>query len=336
MLIDSFGRRIDYLRVSITDLCNFRCTYCVPPEGTAFIPAQRRLTREEITRFVGIAAGLGVRRVRLTGGEPLLREDVVEIVQSIKRLGVIEDLSITTNGSRLQNFLKPLKNAGLDRINISLDSLDAGRFESITLSGAYREVMDSVRMALAEGFPIKLNMVVMQGLTADEIIRFVGLAVEHDLEARFLEFMPLCGSAWGPEKVIPIQRIRQIVLEHFNLEADDEPRGDRVAQTFKICGGKGRVGFIGSLTESFCGDCSRMRLTADGKIRPCLFSEKEVSAGELLRNHAPDEAIAEAICLAVSIKPAGNLFHEAPFGSSMDGHLDFAVQKNPLIRMIGG
>src|SRR3989338_9149745 len=208
VLVDSYGRKITYLRVSLTDACNFKCIYCVPPNGFSSIERSCYLNREAIVRFVRLASTVGIKRVRLTGGEPLLRHDIVEIVWDIKKETSIRDLSITTNGSRLQPLLKPLKEAGLDRINISLDSLDPKRFKQVTLSNAYHQVLESTHRALEMGFPIKLNMVALKELGAEEIIRFVQLAVDYPLEVRFLEFMPLCGSGWHPDSVFPIADIR--------------------------------------------------------------------------------------------------------------------------------
>ncbi len=311
-LIDSFGRHVTYLRVSLTDACNFKCTYCVPPDGYMPMGRPNYLDRAQITRLVRLSEKVGIERVRLTGGEPLLRHDVVDIVRDIREQTGLRDISITTNGSRLKPLLQPLKDAGLDRINISLDSLDSERFRAVTQVNAYRQVLDASHAAIAMGFPLKLNMVAMKGLTQDEILRFVQMAFDHPIEVRFLEFMPLCGSGWVPDLVFPIHRIREIIRERFFLE-EELNRGDQVAQTLRIAGGKGKVGLIASLTESFCGSCSRIRMTADGRIKPCLFSDVEVPLGHLLRENAPDERIIGALREAVRIKPAGNQFKDKPF-----------------------
>lgn len=331
-LVDSYGRRITYLRLSLTDLCNFRCVYCMPPEGLSSLPSSQYLTRNEIVRFITLIGRLGVTRVRLTGGEPLLRKDILDIVRCLKEIDSVKDLSITTNGSRLSSLVHPLKEAGLDRINISLDSLNPERFKEVTRSNFYGEVLQSVFLALDAGFPVKLNMVVLKGLTRREIIEFVRMACDYPLEVRFLEFMPLCGTGWRPDLVFPIHAVRSIVKEHFEL--DELPRGDQVAQSFSIRGGKGKVGFIASLTESFCDRCSRIRLTADGKLRPCLFSHSEVSVRELLRQNAPDQEIIEAIRYAAKIKPKGNWFQEHPFGTGEESQ--FAFASTPAMLKIGG
>lgn len=333
-LVDSYNRRIDYLRVSLTEACNFRCVYCVPDNGLPpALPIQDYLTKEEIVRFLSLATSLGIRHVRLTGGEPLLRPDLIEIVHSLKTMALIEDLSITTNGSFLLQHLGALKKAGLDRINISLDSMEAKRFCEVTGANAYTKVFETVFAALRIGFPVKLNMVVLNDLSEEEIVEFVKLAFEYPLEVRFLEFMPLCGTNWSPEKVMTMETVRRIVREHYEL--DSRPRlAGQVAQTHQLTGGKGVVGFIGSLTESFCNDCSRLRLTADGKIKPCLFSDLSVDVKGLLRNRSSDEMILDSIRLAVSIKPAGNNFLDHPFDKNSDDSYEFL--ENPLIRNIGG
>ena len=251
ILRDSYGRRVRSLRISLTELCNFRCVYCTT-STTTILPPAHYLGRQEILRFVTIALKLGIDKVRLTGGEPTLREDIVDIVRSLKMAGV-DDLSITTNGSRLVPLLADLKKAGLDRINISLDSMNSERFKQVTLVNAFREVMRSTFLALEAGFHVKLNMVALKGLTRCEILEFVSLAEKWPLDVRFLEFMPLCGEAWRPDLVLPIAEIRSIVQEHYVLE--EIPRKDSPAQTFRLLARRGKVGFIASLTESFCSQC---------------------------------------------------------------------------------
>lgn len=335
MLQDSYGRTIDYLRVSLTDACNFRCIYCVPPGSTERIDPHSVLTRDEILRFVGLAASLGIRRVRLTGGEPLLRADIVDIVRSIKTMGSIADLSITTNGSRLRPLLKPLKEAGLDRLNISLDALNPLRFKKITLSDAFFEVEKAFYEAVGMGFPVKLNVVAVKGLTYQEILKFGSIAKDNPVEVRFLEFMPLCGEAWDADLVIPVGTIKKIFQEHLNL-VPLQDRGNRVAETYRIGGGRGMIGFIGSLTESFCDQCSRIRITADGKIKPCLFSDVEVSVGELLKRSASDDEILQALQQAAAIKPAGNMFREEPFNATTDYKSLGRPLTNVAMKVIGG
>ena len=307
----------------------------MPPEGLpAVVPLSHCLTKQEIVRFVRIMGQLGVHQIRLTGGEPLLRKDILDIVRALKSVETVADLSITTNGSRLGPMVHDLKEAGLDRMNISLDSLDPKRFEEITLSDAYAKVLGAVFEALRAGFPVKLNMVVLRGITSKEIVDYVRMACQYPLDVRFLEFMPLCGTGWRADLMWPIEKVRSVVKEHFDLVEDDIPRLDKPAQTFKIRGGKGKVGFIASLTENFCDQCSRIRISADGKIQPCLFSDTVVSVGNLLRNNAPEEEIVRAIRLAVKLKPRGNWFRDNPFKFETDKELAFS--SNPLIHSIGG
>ncbi|MCH7505622.1 radical SAM protein, partial [PVC group bacterium] len=247
-------------------------------------------------------------------------------------IGTVTDLSITTYASRLTPLLKAFKKAGLDRINISLDSIYSDRFERVTLTGFYHEVFHTVFNTLEAGFPVKLNMVTLRGLTEKEIIDFVSLADKYPLEVRFLEFMPLCGTGWKKEEFLPIKDVRSIVMEHFDLT--EIPREGHAAQSFSIRNGSGRVGFIASLTESFCRDCSRIRLSCDGRILPCLFSDRQVSVKELLQQKAPDEDIMNVIQEAAKIKPAGNQFRDRPFEMTHDSEPVYA--KAPYIRKIGG
>ncbi|MBI4549507.1 MAG: GTP 3',8-cyclase MoaA [Candidatus Omnitrophica bacterium] len=332
-LIDSFGRRISYLRISLTEACNFKCVYCLPSGGILSSPSGRYLKLDEIARFVALAAGLGIEKVRLTGGEPLLRPDIVEIVRALKQIDGIRDLSITTNGSRLELFLKPLREAGLDRINISLDSIDPERFRRITGSRNSGAVLGAALSALRAGFPVKINAVALRGLNEDELLGMGRLAEGNALEVRFLEFMPLCGENWSPEYFLPISEVRALMDRHFDL-VEEVGGEDDTARVFRIRGGAGKIGFIASLTESFCDRCSRVRMTADGKIRPCLFSEEEYAVGHLLRAGAPDEEIRAALRLAVKMKPKGNEFRGNPYRA--DSRFGVAAGEYPLIHKVGG
>ncbi len=306
----------------------------MPEEGLPVLPAHETLTRDEIVRFVEIMSRLGIERIRLTGGEPLLRDDLLDIVRDIKKIEGIRDLSLTTNASRLLEYVKPLKASGLDRINISLDSLEVGSFRKVTRTNCYEKVLQSIVASFEEGFPLKINMVVLKGFNDHEILPFASLAFDYPLEIRFLEFMPLCGSRWKPDLFVPMSRIRQLVAKKYFLIQDFE-RADSVAQSFRLEGGKGKIGFIASLTEPFCDNCSRLRLTSDGKIRPCLFSHEEVSVRELLKANQSDEEIIKAVLYAVKIKPRGNpFFYDQPF---QDGSgVPLALDETPYIRSIGG
>jgi molybdenum cofactor biosynthesis protein A len=331
-LVDSYGRRIANLRISLTDRCNFSCVYCTPAAGFPVLAKSKYLTLDEVVRLVRVIGSCGVHRVRLSGGEPLLRRDIVDIVRAVKSVAAVHELSVTTNGSRLAELAGPLRSAGLDRLNVSLDSVDPKRFQDITRRGQYDTVREGLETALQVGFPVKVNMVVLVGIPHGEIIEFVRLAVRHDIEVRFLEFMPLCGDGWEAEKVFPIDAVRDIVRAEFDLV--ELPRGDRTAQTFSIAGGKGRVGFIASMSEPFCDSCSRIRITAEGSIRPCLFSDYEVPLLEAMRDGASDEELLELVRVAVANKPKGNQFVDEPFRAG-EGR-ERARKGGPFIRSVGG
>jgi cyclic pyranopterin phosphate synthase len=304
----------------------------MPPEGLPTASKSSYLTTAEITRFASIVASLGVERCRVTGGEPLLRKEVVEITHSLKRVAGIREVSMTTNGSLLTRFAEPLRKAGLDRLTLSLDSLDERRFEEISRSSQYKRVRDGIETAVRLGFPVKLNVVVMRGIPDEEITEFVQMAVAHDMDVRFLEFMPLCGTSWDANQVYPVDEVRELVRARFDLT--DLPRADRPAETFSIAGGRGRVGFIASLSEPFCDTCSRMRLTANGSIRPCLFSSDEYPVGHLLKSEASDGQLIEAVRRAVWGKVAGNEFAEDPFRAGESTQRE--TRSSSYIRSIGG
>jgi cyclic pyranopterin phosphate synthase len=334
-LVDSYGRRVRSLRVSLTDQCNFRCVYCTPPDGYTVTPKSDQLTVDEVVRVVSLASRHGVDRVRLTGGEPLLRRDIVDVVGALRGVETLDEISITTNASRLAPLAEPLESAGLDRVNVSLDSLDPARFGQVARARQYDSVRDGIEAALRVGFPLKVNVVVMRGMDDDEIARFVDMAIDNAIEVRFLEFMPLCGDGWQAAQVYPIAEVRDVVRARFEgLGLVEQPRGDRTAQTFALGGTGARVGFIGSLTEPFCASCSRIRVSADGKIRPCLFSDYEVELKAVLRGGATDEELLDTLREAVFNKPAGNEFVDAPF--SLDSDRKRKTAANPLIRTVGG
>lgn len=326
-LVDRHGRRVRTLRLSLTEHCNFRCTYCLPPEGLVAGPRSRHLGLDALARIVRVTGAMGVERYRLTGGEPMLRPDIVEVVRRLDAVDGVRELSMTTNGSLLAQKAVALRAAGLDRINISLDSLDATRFAEVTRSRLYAHVREGVEAAIAAGFPVKINVVVMAGMTAEEILGFVALAVARSLEVRFLEFMPLCGSAWERGRVLEIAEVRRIVRDHYELEA--MPRGGHPAQVFRV--GAARVGFIAPLSEPFCEECSRIRMSADGRIQPCLF---DAASHDLTAALEGDDARLEAhIRAAVWRKSAGSQFSRAPLGSNRE--TEYSVE-GPPIRHIGG
>jgi len=330
-LVDRFGRRVSTLRISLTDRCNFQCVYCVPP-GDVVLPSKRtHLSEDELARVVNVAGSLGVHRYRLTGGEPLMRPDIVSIVQRLRRIEAVRELSITTNASLLARLARPLRSAGVDRLNISLDSLDPGRFAAVTRRRACGRVRAGIEAALDVGFTVKINVVAMAGMTEREICEFVRFAADHALEVRFLEFMPLCGSAWESDRVLPASAIRKVVRRHFDIR--ELPRAGEPARSFRIVGTRGRVGFVAPLSEPFCADCSRIRITAGGVVRTCLSSQAGCDLRPLLETGASDDALAEALCRAVWNKPAGSQFEGTPFRC---GETRQRWTGGPLIRTVGG
>lgn len=303
-LQDPFGRVLDYLRISVTDRCNFRCVYCMPPEGIPLFPKKDILTFEEIVRIGRIFLRMGGRKLRLTGGEPLVRKNIAALVFELARLPGLRSLGLTTNGSHLKELAPALKEAGLEQVNISLDSLCPSRFAQLTHGGRFEQVWEAVEASLLAGLKIKINVVALKGISKEEVLGFAALAKQLPVEVRFIEFMPLCGTGWHPEWMIPIRTIRDWIESQYVLEP--LPREAEVAQSFALQGGRGRLGFIASLTEPFCENCSRLRLTADGRLRPCLFSNAEVDLKPILRGGWPDDDIRRAIGQAVGLKPKGH------------------------------
>ena len=326
-LTDRYGRRVRTLRISLTEHCNFRCTYCMPPEGIVASPRASHLSLDQLEHVVRAMGDMGVERYRLTGGEPMLRPDIVEIVARMSGIETVRELSMTTNGSLLADKAVALREAGLDRINISLDSLDRDRFNDVTRSRLYDHVREGVEAALAAGFPLKINVVVMAGMTEREILDFVELAVERRLEVRFLEFMPLCGSAWERDRVLEIGEVRNVVSGHFEMEP--LPRDGHPAEVFRVEGA--RVGFIAPLSEPFCEDCSRIRMSADGRVQPCLFDAGSRPLAPSLAGGKGD--LDAAIRAAVWEKSAGSQFNDVPLGSHDEA--EYTID-GPMIRHIGG
>lgn len=304
LLVDSFGRRINYLRVSVTDRCNFQCVYCMPPEGIPHLHKEKILTLEEIFRVGKLFIKMGGKKIKITGGEPLLRKNLTELIKNLAGLPGLDDLGLTTNGYFLKELAKPFKEAGLKRINVSLDSMSPSRFTKLTRCSQFETVWEGIEEALAVGLKTKINVVVMKGISPEEILAFGKMAKRLPIEVRFIEFMPLCGSGWHPEWMLPIRIVRDLLQENFDLQP--LLRHSQVAQTFEIRGGEGRLGFIASLTEPFCENCSRIRLTSEGKLRLCLFSNIEIDLKPLLRENGTDGDLMEAIALAVQRKPIGH------------------------------
>ena len=314
-LVDRFGRVHDDLRLSVTDRCNFRCVYCMPEEGMVFRQRSELLSFEELGRIATVARALGVRTVRLTGGEPLARRGVVEFVAELSRLG-FEDLAMTTNGTGLGREARRLRANGLDRVNVSCDSLRPTRFREIRRRGELSEVLFAMDAAEAAGFhPLKVNVVLMAGVNDDEVLDFAEFGRRTGRIVRFIEFMPLdAPGEWQRGEVVPGAEVFKIIDERWPLRPFDEAGSDPApAQRFSYCDGGGEIGLISSVTQPFCGTCNRLRLTADGAIRNCLFSDDELSVRDLMRQGATDDELAMLFRRAVFAKLPGHGINDPGF-----------------------
>jgi cyclic pyranopterin phosphate synthase len=307
MLEDSYHRSINYIRVSITDRCNLRCIYCAPSKGFRPLKHEDILQYEEILRILRIASDMGLRKVRITGGEPLIRRNITYLIKEIKQIENIKDLSITTNGIFLEEYAEQLKASGLDRINISLDSLNQERYKEITRGGDINSVLRGISAAEKAGLtPIKLNVVVMRGINDDELTNFAKITLNHPYQVRFIEFMPFgIENTWSIERFIPSEEIKSII-EKIDRLIPISMKKSGPARYYKFEDAPGVIGFISPLSNHFCNECNRLRLTPDGKLRPCLFSETEIDLKYALRNDALDEEIKRLIKLSVEIKPKGH------------------------------
>jgi cyclic pyranopterin phosphate synthase len=319
-LIDTYDRVHDNLRISVTDRCNIRCFYCMPEDGVKFQPRKEILTFEEIERFVRIAVTLGVRKLRLTGGEPLLRKDLAQLIHRLSAIEGIQDLALTTNGVLLAEQAQELYDAGLRRLNIHLDTLDRERFREITRRDDFGRVMGGIEAAQRVGYPvIKINAVAVKNLVEADIVPLARFGREHGIEIRYIEFMPLDAQGiWDYDKVLLTDdMIAMLTREIGPLREipDGDPRAP--ATEYEFADGQGRVGFVASVSKPFCLNCNRIRLTADGKFRYCLFAIEETDMRVLLRNGAPsaetDRAIADAIRASVKDKWIGHQINTAKF-----------------------
>lgn len=303
-LTDAFGRVHTYLRMAITDRCNLRCLYCMPPNGVTWTPPNALLTDDETARLVRLFARLGIQKIRLTGGEPLLRQNLISLVTSLKTIPGIDTLAITTNGMRLASCARRLRNAGLDRLNVSLDSLRPDRFQQIARRDGFAHVMAGIHAALDAGFaPLKINTVVMGGCNEDELPDFVELTRHLPVCVRFIEFMPFPGNPWCDARLISYASMRRTIEAEYTLVPAADADTSRVAREFKVPGFAGSVGFITSMTEHFCDTCSRLRITADGLFKTCLFRSPELNLRDVLRRGAPDSEIASLLARALYLKP---------------------------------
>jgi cyclic pyranopterin phosphate synthase len=306
VLRDSFARVHDDLRISVTDRCNLRCTYCMPAEPV-WLPRESILRYEEIDRIARIAVGLGVRKIRLTGGEPLVRRDLPDLVRRLAGIEGLDDLSLTTNGLLLESAAPALRAAGLSRINVSLDTLDPRRFERMTRRDALERVLAGISAASAAGLvPIKVNTVVLRGMNDDEIESLVERARNEAWELRFIEFMPLENDAtWDRSRVVTGSEIRARIASRWPIAPDAGQDPHAPATRFRFADGRGAVGFIDSVTAPFCSSCSRLRLTADGHLRVCLYDDDETDLRTPLRAGSTDPEIAALVRAALARKGAG-------------------------------
>ena len=313
-LIDSYGRVHRNLRVSLTDRCNLRCTYCMPHDFAAWLPSEHQLTTDELVRVIEVAVREGINEVRLTGGEPLLRPDIVEIVSRINAITNAPTLTMTTNALTLEKVAKPLVDAGLTRINISLDTLDKDRFKLMTHRDRIDDVFAGIKAAQDAGInPIKINAVLLKGVNADEAPALLEWALTNNLALRFIEQMPLdAGGIWERSALVTADDIYADLSTRYELTPCDG-RGSSPAEEFFVNGGPATVGIIGSVTRPFCGACDRLRLTSDGQLRSCLFSLEEMDLRTAMRNGASDEDIAARFRKTVAGKLPGHGINDPKF-----------------------
>ena len=300
-LTDGHGRLIGDLRVSVTDRCNFRCQYCMPAEGLPWLERAEILSFEEISRLVGLLAEMGVGDIRLTGGEPLVRRDFPKLVEMLTRTEAVHEVSVTTNGFLLERDAEALVRAGVSRFNVSVDSLQSDRFYQITRRDALPQVLRGLKALeqYPEAYPIKVNAVAIRGFTEDEILPFAELARRSPYEIRFIEFMPLDADRnWSPEQVLNGEEIRAAIEAVYPLEPEPRPPSS-TARVYRFADGHGRIGFINPVSEPFCADCNRIRLTSDGRLRTCLFSLNETDLRGPIRAGADDGELEQIIRDAV-------------------------------------
>ncbi len=303
--IDNYNRRITYLRVSVTDRCNLRCMYCLPVKDLKLMNHRDILSYEEILTVIQAAAEVGIKKVRLTGGEPLVRKNFVHLVSSVCRITGLEDVSITTNGVLLSEKAQEVFDAGVHRINVSLDTLNAAKYAEITGRDCFDNVWEGLQTAEAVGFsPIKVNVVAMKGINDDEVLRFGKLSVQRPYHVRFIEYMPVGhDSLWGPEKYISSDEIRSNLESLGRLQQIPRLSGDGPAKRYRFESAKGEIGFISAMSRHFCPSCNRLRLTADGRLRPCLFADDEVDILGPLRKGCGSEDLKALFRQAIARKP---------------------------------
>lgn len=304
VLSDGFGRFHTYLRISLVERCNLRCRYCMPEEDPEWTPDDQILTTAEVTRLARLFVDEGITKIRLTGGEPLLRSDIETIAEAIGPLPGLETLAITTNGLLLPKKFDRLQRAGLNLLNISLDTLQPDRFQEVTQRRGFDLVLQAIDEALDRGYaPLKINCVVMRGVNDDEVIDFVAWTRDKPLEVRFIEFMPFDGNRWDDTHLVPYQELIDQIHQHYPLVRQQDGPND-TSKTYRVPGFQGTIGFITSMTDPFCEGCNRLRITADGHLKVCLFGRREVSLRDAMRDGASDDDLRDIISAAVGRKHA--------------------------------
>lgn len=302
-LLDTFGRNHTYLRISLTERCNLRCQYCMPAEGVTLTPRQKILTTDEIIYLAQLFVNEGVTKIRLTGGEPTTRKDVIDIVAQLKEIDGLETVAMTTNGLTLTRQLVALQKAGLDILNVSLDTLKPARYEVVTRRKGWERVMAGIDLAIQLGYnPVKVNCVVMRGFNDDEICDFVALTKDRKVDIRFIEYMPFSGNKWETEKMVSFRDMTTAIKEKFAdfIALPNEPND--TSKAYKVPDYAGQVGFITSMSEHFCGSCNRLRITADGNLKVCLFGNTEVSLRDAIRSGYKEDDLIALIGAAVRRK----------------------------------
>ncbi len=281
MLYDNFGRQHDYLRISLTDVCNFRCQYCMPDENIRFMPSAKLMQADEIDSIAGVFIKLGVKKIRLTGGEPLQRNDAAEILTALSKYPV--ELTLTTNGSKANDFLPFFKKSGIKSINVSLDTLNAEKFFLITRRNIFQKIWNNIQLLIDEGFHVKVNCVIMRGINDNEILDFIEWTKNQSVHVRFIEFMPFNGNQWNDKKVFSLTEILEVAESKYSFLRMKDGLNE-TAKKYKPYNHEGTFAIISTMSAPFCGNCNRMRLTADGKMKNCLFSKGEVDILSALRN----------------------------------------------------
>lgn len=302
---DKYNRDINYLRVSVTDRCNLRCRYCMPEEGIDNLGHYTILSLEDLARLIKVSTSVGIRKVRFTGGEPLVRKNIAQLISYISQVAGIDDIAITTNGILYSSMARELKNAGLKRVNISLDTLSAAKYSFITRRGDLKDVRSAIFTALEmEMHPVKINTVIIAGFNDNEIMDFARLAYDYPLHIRFIEFMPIGDlHFWKKERMISIDQVKKQIEQKYELQVDKTVKGNGPAKNYRLTGGQGSIGFITPMSNHFCSECNRLRMTADGKLRGCLYDKREIDLKTAIQSGVSDEELKQLFKKAIEIKP---------------------------------